>query len=976
MKLGSKSKQAELWVEGYKLYRSDRKRAKSSKRGRDSGGVAFYIRNDIAQSTSILMQFSNGVVEALCLYSEKENLILACIYRQPDDSTNGHTSLNREFKEMLVSLKQCISGIGPLIPDIIIGGDFNLPRISWNDGVATFLQGCPKAIKELNHSLHDCCNDLFLKQVVEHATHKDGNVLDLILTNNTDLVHELNINDTLLSITHHKIIQVSTSYKTKCKLHKNRKVPPLTSLFQKFNFHSNTISWEDVACELNDYSWEAEFQEKTPDEMLKLLYDLCLEVAEKHVPKRNLNSVKKRKNNPMKQKLLRRRKKLNKMLTKVKSTSRRDHLQSELVDTEKRLMLMYRNSREYEEKMAVDAIKKNSKYFFKYAKKFSKVPNKVGPLKNDDGELIDDPSSIAEMLSNQYVKMFSEPSNLSEIVNNDGLSSSTVSLSDVTFDDSDTARCIDEIRDNAACGLDGFPAILLKKCKDALAKALTLIWKESFKTGQIPQILRRSVIAPIHKGGSRYLPPQYRPVALTSHLIKVFEKIIKKKMVDYLEGNQLFKPGQHGFRAGRSCLSQLLDHFEKVIDIISSGNNADVIYLDFSKAFDKVDFTILLHKMAKLGIGGKLLQWIKEFLTHREQCVCVSGFLSDFVKVLSGIPQGSVLGPILFLIMMIDIDVNVKHATVKSFADDTRAMHSIHEQNDMVDLQHDVESIYNWADANNLKFNDTKFELVQYGACSDLKTSYQYETSEHSAIQPSECVKDLGVLMSNDCTFTKHINAVIEDAKSRASWALRTFSSRNPTAMLTLWKSLILPKLEYCSQLWCPVKKGTILQLEEVQRSFVRKIRFENSFNMDYWQRLQFLNMYSLERRRERYRILYVWKIIEGLVPNISNSINSGIQIKHNARVGRTCIIPNVSSRINNGVRKLYDGLLSQHGSKLYNCLPKHLRDISGCSVNSFKNKLDAFLLSVPDEPIIPGYTGGNGSIYGSNSLINVLSRQ
>ena len=192
----------------------------------------------------------------------------------PSITPTDYTSLNREFKEMLVSLKQCISGIGPLIPDIIIGGDFNLPRISWNDGVAIFLQGCPKAIKELNHSLHDCCNDLFLKLVVEHATHKDGNVLDLILTNNTDLVHELNINDTLLSITHHKIIQVSTSYKTKCKLHKNRKVPPLTSLFQKFNFHSNTISWEDVACELNDYSWEAEFQEKNLDEMLKLLYDL------------------------------------------------------------------------------------------------------------------------------------------------------------------------------------------------------------------------------------------------------------------------------------------------------------------------------------------------------------------------------------------------------------------------------------------------------------------------------------------------------------------------------------------------------------------------------------------------------------------------------------------------------------------------------------------------------------------------------
>ena len=129
--------------------------------------------------------------------------------------------------------------------------------------------------------------------------------------------------------------------------------------------------------------------------------------------------------------------------------------------------------------------------------------------------------------------------------------------------------------------------------------------------------------------------------------------------------------------------------------------------------------------------------------------------------------------------------------------------------------------------------------------------------------------------------------------------------------MLTLWKSLILPKLEYCSQLWCPVKKGAILQLEEVQCSFIRKIRFENSFDLDYWQRLQCLNLYSLQRRRERYRIIYVWKVIEGLVPNISDSASAGIQCKHNARLGRTCVVPNIRTHINNQVRKLHDGLLS-----------------------------------------------------------------
>ena len=226
--------------------------------------------------------------------------------------------------------------------------------------------------------------------------------------------------------------------------------------------------------------------------------------------------------------------------------------------------------------------------------------------------------------------------------------------------------------------------------------------------------------------------------------------------------------------------------------------------------------------------------------------------------------------------------------------------------------------------------------------------------------------------MSVDCSFKAHINSVVEDAKSRAGWVLRTFKDRRPLAMLTLWKSMVLPKLEYCSQLWCPTKKGDILKLEEVQRCFVRKICFFDSGNMNYWERLSTLGLYSLQRRRERYRILYTWKIIEKLVPNVCTNESAGIQCKLNQRTGRMCMYSNngfVKTRIQN----LHDDSLVAHGSKLFNCLPKYLRDISGCSLNSFKHKLDNFLKDVPDEPVIPGYVGGNQALYGSNSLLDIL---
>ena len=418
--------------------------------------------------------------------------------------------------------------------------------------------------------------------------------------------------------------------------------------------------------------------------------------------------------------------------------------------------------------------------------------------------------------------------------------------------------------------------------------------------------------------------------------------------------------------------SQLLIHFEELINAVGSGKNADVIYLDFSKAFDKVDFNILLHKLSRMGIRGNLYKWLEKFLTGRKQCVTVNGVLSAFVEVLSGVPQGSVLGPLLFIIMMKDIDENIMHATIKSFADDTRATLAVQHPDDMVKLQNDLNKIYRWAESNNLEFNDLKFEVVQYGDDEELKSSHLYVSSSKQIIQSTNTVKDLGVLMSSDCSFKNHIQSMVAGAKSVAGWALRTFKTRSPHAMLTLWKSMVLPKLEYCSQLWCPTRTADISNIEEVQRTFVRKICFSTPHNLNYWERLASLGLYSLERRRERYRILYAWKVLENLVPNISSDSTLGIQSRWNLRTGRTCVYPS-TVMVKSRLQSIHEGSFVVHGSKLFNCLPKAIRNMSGCSINIFKNKLDSFLQEVPDEPVLPGYTGGNQSLYGSNSLLHIL---
>ena len=221
--------------------------------------------------------------------------------------------------------------------------------------------------------------------------------------------------------------------------------------------------------------------------------------------------------------------------------------------------------------------------------------------------------------------------------------------------------------------------------------------------------------------------------------------------------------------------------------------------------------------------------------------------------------------------------------------------------------------------------------------------------------------------MSADGTFKQHISNICQSARSMCSWILRTFESRSPELMLTLWKSLVIPILDYCSQLWSPSKVGEIQQIEDIQRAFTRKIRFAR--REDYWQRLHTGHLYSLERRRERYRIIYVWKILEGHVPNLSG--RSQIVSRTSHRYGRVCCIPPIATGATSRLQRLREGSFCVNGPQLFNALPSHLRNMSGVSHLDFKKELDKFLGTVADEPLSRGYTARRKA--DSNSLLHMI---
>ena len=935
--------EAELQINNYTLYRTDSNR-KKSKYGRFGGGASIYLRNDIASSSEVILSYSNGSVEVICVHSPTENLLLATIYRQPDDSNHGRPSTNKEFKKALQKLEQCISNLGNT-PDIIIGGDFNLPNAKWPDCTPSIY--CPRQESEMIDSLAELCTSLHLTQMITEPTHYQGNTLDLVFTNNTSLIHDHCIIPTLRSTSHHYMVTMQTQYKA-ANLHTPGESQPRLSPFDYLNFHSKDAKWESLASSLETINWSEELPlTMTPDEMLNTIYEITQEHSKNNIPLRKNNTKSQSRQAREIYNLRRRKRRINRQLVNITSTARKQSLFSELIQVEVKLQKLLKNSAKYQEEKAVEAIKGNSKYFFSYAKKKGKVKINVGPLKNKTtGKMTSDSVEMSEILADQYHSVYTEPTDYLPPTEEE---CNTRKLDTHTVTEEDIIEAIDELRNNAASGADGFPAILLKKCKKSLAKALQIFWNKCMNTSQIPDRLKFSIVTAIFKGGSKSDPANYRPVALTSNLIKIYEKTVRKRITRFMEECDSFNKNQHGFRAGRSCLTQLLAHYDDIISKLEEGQNVDVVYLDFAKAFDKVDFNILLRKIEKLGIQGELLNWITEFLTNRKQSVIVNGNLSTQCPVISGVPQGSVLGPLLFLVLIGDIDEDIVDSTVTSFADDTRAKKGQKTEADAVELQNDLFRIYGWSQSNNMEFNSLKFELIRYGRNEELKEQTCYVSPEWELIEEKKLVKDLGITLSQDCLFKQHLSNIIESAKRMSSWILRTFETREKIPMLTLYKSLVRPLLEYSSPLWSPIAKGEIQRLEEIQQSFIRKIK---GVSHNYHTALEQLNLYSLERRRQRYLAIQIWKILEGLAPNL-NEIN-GIKQQHGIshRRGRECHIFNLTQTPSH-LQAIRKQTLRCAGVKIFNELPKEIRNITNTSVNVFKGNLDRYMQSTADTPYL-----------------------
>lgn len=343
------------------------------------------------------------------------------------------------------------------------------------------------------------------------------------------------------------------------------------------------------------------------------------------------------------------------------------------------------------------------------------------------------------------------------------------------------------------------------------------MFNKSIKEGVVPKDWREADVVAIFKKGTRSDPGNYCPLSLTSIACKVLESLIRDVLVDYLTSSKLYSDSQHGFRQHRSCMTQLLEVMEDLTSLLDNKQPIDIVYLDFKKAFDSVPHERLILQLNSYGVSGNILKWIRSFVSGRTQRFKIGNNLSSKKNVISGIPQGSILGPVLFTVYINDLP-EVVNSTCKVFADDTKLYSSAKNYNI---IQSDLDKLHDWSTTWQLHFNTDKCKVLHIGK-SNPKYSYNI-----SNIQLDTCSseKDLGVLFDNKLTFDNHINYAVNKANSMLGLIKRSFLYLDIDSFLCLYKSLVRPHLEYGNIIWYPLFKRQSAMLERVQCRATRMLK-------------------------------------------------------------------------------------------------------------------------------------------------------
>ena len=629
--------------------------------------------------------------------------------------------------------------MGNILPknNVILAGDFNAPDINWpNLDSSTYLTSPSERLLEMIDE-HD------LKQLVDSPTRRQGNTqntLDLVFTNNAGIVSGTEV---VPGISDHDMVLFSV--KTSCRKKKNVK----RKVYIKRKANCSHI--KEMLNEFAD-SFMENLKELSVDEMWDTFECSIRSIMDACIPHKMTSS---RYNLPWFNRSLRRQSRAKQRLYNKAKRSQNPQHWSEFRDTRKCLHKNLKSAREkYVSDYLGESIKENPKRFWSFVKHLKKDDPGVADFKVD-GQIICDGVMKSDLLNKQFSNVYTKE-DLASIPAVGHSPKPTIGSLTVTLPG--VIKQLTSLKPNKAIEPDQIPPWFLKEYAHEIGPILTLIYQASINSGIVPSRWKYANVCGVFKGGQKSNPCNYRPISLTCIASKVLEHIVHSHVMKHLDSHRILTDVQHGFRAKRSTVTLLIINIHDLAKTIQDNKSVHAAILDFSKAFDKVPHQRLLRKLEYYGIRENLLKWFESFLIGRTQSVICDGSQSKSIMVTSGVPQGTVLGPLLFLLYVNDLPANLQ-SSVRLFADDALLYGIISNEVDCNRLQADLFELERWQDRWKMKFNPSKCKII----CISTKKSpplkkYVFCGSELDQI---DSVSYLGVTLTNNLKWSQHVSSVL-----------------------------------------------------------------------------------------------------------------------------------------------------------------------------------------------------------------------